>query len=119
MARAARRSIACSAAAVLAAFAAGCGGSGSASDTATHPALTPQQQRGKTLFIERCGACHTLSDAGTHGVVGKNLDVTRPTYAQVLASLAAPPQNMPRNLLPNAADAKAVAAYVAAVTRAR
>lgn len=116
---AARRAIACSAVVGLALLAAGCGGSGSAPDTATHPALTPEQQRGKTVFVQNCGACHKLSDAGTSGVVGTNLDVTRPTYALVLASLAVPPHNMPSNLLPNAADAKAVAAYVAAVTRAR
>jgi mono/diheme cytochrome c family protein len=114
----ARRAIACSAAAAgLAVFAAGCGGGGSAPDTATRPALTPEQQRGKTVFLRSCGSCHKLSDAGTGGIVGKNLDVTRPTYALVLGSLAVPPQNMPRNLLTNAADQKAVAAYIVAVTR--
>jgi mono/diheme cytochrome c family protein len=116
---AARRAIACFAAAGLAALAAGCGGGGSPSDTATHPALTPEQQHGKTVFLQSCGSCHKLSDAGTGGIVGKNLDATKPTYALVLRSLAVPPQNMPQNLLANATDAKAVAAYIAAVTRAR
>jgi uncharacterized cupredoxin-like copper-binding protein len=29
---------------------------------------------GKKLFVSRCGACHTLSRAGTKGVTGPNLD---------------------------------------------
>ena len=29
---------------------------------------------GKTLFTATCGACHTLADAGTKGVIGPNLD---------------------------------------------
>jgi mono/diheme cytochrome c family protein len=29
---------------------------------------------GKQLFVSRCGACHTLSRAGTRGTVGPNLD---------------------------------------------
>jgi len=29
---------------------------------------------GKQLFVERCGACHTLARAGTKGTVGPNLD---------------------------------------------
>ena len=26
------------------------------------------------MFIDNCGACHTLTDAGTSGAVGPNLD---------------------------------------------
>jgi mono/diheme cytochrome c family protein len=29
---------------------------------------------GKQLFVARCGSCHTLSRAGTKGVIGPNLD---------------------------------------------
>jgi mono/diheme cytochrome c family protein len=29
---------------------------------------------GRQLFIEKCGGCHTLADAGTRGVIGPNLD---------------------------------------------
>jgi plastocyanin len=29
---------------------------------------------GKQLFVQRCGACHTLSRAGTKGTTGPNLD---------------------------------------------
>jgi mono/diheme cytochrome c family protein len=30
--------------------------------------------RGKQLFVAKCGACHTLSHAGTSGTTGPNLD---------------------------------------------
>ena len=30
--------------------------------------------KGKTLFVQQCGSCHTLADAGTRGVIGPNLD---------------------------------------------
>jgi mono/diheme cytochrome c family protein len=29
---------------------------------------------GKPLFVEHCGSCHVLQDAGTTGTVGPNLD---------------------------------------------
>src|SRR5262245_66285459 len=31
-------------------------------------------QAGKDLFVTNCGACHTLAEAGTDGVIGPNLD---------------------------------------------
>jgi uncharacterized cupredoxin-like copper-binding protein len=37
-----------------------------------HP--TPNVVRGKQLFVQKCGSCHTLSHAGTNGQVGPNLD---------------------------------------------
>ncbi len=30
--------------------------------------------RGKELFVQGCGSCHTLADAGTTGTIGPNLD---------------------------------------------
>jgi cytochrome c2 len=33
---------------------------------------------GATVFTTNCGACHTLSDAGTTGTVGPNLDDAQP-----------------------------------------
>src|SRR5580765_4409435 len=30
--------------------------------------------RGKQLFVQKCGACHTLARAGTKGNVGPDLD---------------------------------------------
>jgi mono/diheme cytochrome c family protein len=37
-----------------------------------HP--TADVVQGKILFVEKCGACHTLSHANTTGVIGPNLD---------------------------------------------
>jgi mono/diheme cytochrome c family protein len=31
-------------------------------------------ERGRTLFIQKCGECHALAQAGTSGVLGPNLD---------------------------------------------
>jgi cytochrome c6 len=41
---------------------------------------------GKQIFIgsAACGGCHTLSDAGSGGTVGPNLDDLKPSYDQVL-----------------------------------
>ena len=39
---------------------------------------------GKVIFEENCGSCHTLSDAGTSGTVGPNLDQAKPPQALVL-----------------------------------
>jgi mono/diheme cytochrome c family protein len=47
-----------------AAIAVGCGGRGD----------KPDLVRGKALFIQKCGACHTLARAGTKGIQGPNLD---------------------------------------------
>jgi cytochrome c6 len=34
---------------------------------------------GKSIFTTTCGSCHTLSDAGTAGTVGPNLDDSKPS----------------------------------------
>ena len=34
---------------------------------------------GKSIFATSCGSCHALSDAGTTGAVGPNLDESRPS----------------------------------------
>jgi plastocyanin len=34
----------------------------------------PDLVNGKTLFVQRCGSCHTLARAGTKGIQGPNLD---------------------------------------------
>jgi mono/diheme cytochrome c family protein len=35
---------------------------------------------GKDIFGAKCGSCHTLSDAGTAGTVGPNLDALKPPF---------------------------------------
>ena len=50
--------------------------------------LTPAQQRGRELFGEHCGLCHTLAGANAVGKVGPNLDVIQPTEQLVLHTIA-------------------------------
>jgi cbb3-type cytochrome c oxidase subunit III len=102
-------------AAALLAGGCGTGGISKAGDT----------DRGKKLFLDKCGGCHTLSAAGTHGNQGPNLDdafaygrqqgfkpVTIEQVVRDQIELAVPP--MPQNLV-KGSDADAVAAYVALV----
>jgi mono/diheme cytochrome c family protein len=35
---------------------------------------TADTARGRVLFVEKCGECHTMAEAGTTGTVGPNLD---------------------------------------------
>lgn len=75
---------------------------------------TTVADKGKQLFTDNCGACHTLKDAGTSGTVGPNLDQLKPTKAAVLAAIAkggAGSGTMPKDIV-TGADAAAVAAYV-------
>jgi cbb3-type cytochrome c oxidase subunit III len=82
-------------------------------------------QGGKELFVERCGSCHTLADAGTQGQVGPNLDwgVGYPKlqgfeedtlFEVVLQQIDLPNESggMPADLV-TGQDAVDVAAYVA------
>ena len=89
--------------------------------------------KGKELFVQECGGCHTLADAGTRGVIGPNLDdafhsvrvkqgfeestirdVVRGQIAYPTVDPPAGGEGMPANLV-TGADADAVASYVAAV----
>jgi cbb3-type cytochrome c oxidase subunit III len=80
---------------------------------------------GKKFFVAKCGGCHTLADAQTHGTTGPNLDdafsydkrqgyndVTVEQVVRDQIELANPP--MPTNLV-TGKDADDVAAYVAQV----
>jgi mono/diheme cytochrome c family protein len=87
---------------------------------------------GKVLFQQKCGACHTLADAGTTGTIGPDLDVafkvdraqgmTEATVRQVvrgqiayaITTTSTGSPGMPKNLV-TGQDAKDVAAYVASV----
>ena len=78
--------VACAGALTLAL--AGCGTGGYVS--------SGSQGAGKKLFVQSCGGCHTLADAGTNGTVGPNLDdafaqardagMTSDTFTQVVAT---------------------------------
>src|SRR5215211_6076817 len=81
---------------------AGCGGGGTTTaspetvegtlptTTTTAPTTPANQQKGnaaagKQVFASAgCGGCHTLSDAGTSGTVGPNLDDAKPPYDLVI-----------------------------------
>lgn len=61
---------------------AACGGDDD-TDTATTTEQTASDETttagettlaGQEIFVANCGSCHTLSDAGTSGTVGPNLD---------------------------------------------
>ena len=93
---------------------------------------TGDRTRGKELFSEKCGSCHTLADAGTAGVIGPNLDdafvqpradgIGPTTIQSVVRGQIAYPTVEPPTGLPGmpadivtGEDAEAVAAYVASV----
>jgi cbb3-type cytochrome c oxidase subunit III len=105
---------------------AGCGSEGHVEEAGNATA-------GKQMFIEQCGSCHSLADAGTKGVVGPNLDdafhsvrvdqgfdestIRDVVRGQIAYPTVNPPSGepgMPANLV-EGDDADAVASYVAAV----
>jgi len=87
---------------------------------------------GKELFIEGCGQCHALADAGTQGVIGPNLDdafsqarvdglgdstiqsVVRTQIAYPIEEPTTGQPGMPADIF-TGDDAESVAAYVASV----
>lgn len=52
--------------------------------TETTPVPAGDAAAGKVAFTTNCGGCHTLSDAGTSGTVGPNLDDAKPDAARVV-----------------------------------
>jgi mono/diheme cytochrome c family protein len=57
--------------AILAVVTAGCGAVARIPESSF---TTENAAIGKTLFTQKCGACHTLADSGSTGTVGPNLD---------------------------------------------
>ena len=114
----------------VAAVAAALLGAGCGSAAATQESGSASS--GKQLFVERCGSCHVLADAGTQGAIGPDLDqafaaarehgfeestirdVVRGQIAYPTAEPVTGEPGMPANLV-TGKDAADVAAYVAAV----
>jgi mono/diheme cytochrome c family protein len=72
---------------------------------------------GKQIFTQSCGTCHTLSDAGTSGSIGPNLDELGPDKARVETAIengGAGTGAMPANIV-TGQEAEAVAEYVSSV----
>jgi mono/diheme cytochrome c family protein len=106
--------------AAVAAIAAGVSGCGT---------TTADTERGRLLFIENCGNCHTLAQAGSSATIGPDLDdafaaaraagqtdstITGVTESQIdnpRPMTANPAVSMPPDIL-TGQDAKDVAAYV-------
>src|SRR4029450_1301511 len=120
------RAAAAAALGVFALAAAGCG-SGVGSAVSGNGDLS----HGKQLFVEKCAACHTLSDANAQGKIGPNLDLAfRPSLRQGFKDSTVrqggagqikdpgdhgeTPLTMPKNLV-TGSDVDDVADYVAAV----
>ena len=94
--------------------------------------LTAAEKRGRELFGQHCGVCHTLAAANAIGKVGPNLDTLQPapTYRLVLHTilngcLQSPPKSdaaesclgegtMPANIV-TSSQASDVAKFVSAV----
>lgn len=91
----------------------------------------PDLANGKTLFIEKCGACHVMARAGTVGTIGPNLDeafdraridgmgdtiegVTLEQIKWPSQKLTPASLNMPKDIV-EGMDARDVAAYVGLV----
>ena len=98
--------------------AAGCGAANVDTDNA-------DVEAGKQLFVQSCGACHTLQDAGTQSTIGPNLDdafrasrqagFKESQFAGVTKKWIEIAQDpMPRDLV-TGQDADDVSAYVARV----
>lgn len=87
--------------------------------TATTETATSTQEAaadGKAVFTENCGSCHTLSDAGTSGAVGPNLDDLKPSTAKVAAMVKAGGGAMPPfDGVLSPAEITAVSEYVSSV----
>jgi mono/diheme cytochrome c family protein len=90
------------------------------------------KERGRALYIEKCGTCHALAQAGTTATVGPNLDtafaearangfdsgsfdgIVKAQIENPRPSTKDPRVSMPAGLV-EGQDAKDVAAYVASV----
>ena len=94
--------------------AAGSAPSGSGSSSGSGSGGSARSARGKEVFTDNCGSCHTLQAAGTSGQVGPRLDDTVLRAAEIKGIVRAGRGPMPafRDRLSDA-EISAVAAFVA------
>ena len=105
-----------------------CGGSDDTASVPSTPAPTTSEKsgskesagsaeaEGKQVFVANCSTCHTLSDAGSNGVAGPNLDQLQPSEATVKAKVTNGGGGMPAfSGTLDQAQIDAVSAYVASV----
>jgi mono/diheme cytochrome c family protein len=92
----------------IAVYVAAVAGTGAAPETPTD---------GKGIFSATCGGCHVLSDAGTDGTVGPNLDDSKPPKALVVDRVTNGKGQMPsfKSSL-DQAQIEAVAEYVSSAS---
>ena len=85
--------------------------------TETTGGAAGSEAQGKVIFETNCASCHTLSDAGTTGTVGPNLDELAPDEPTVAEQVTNGGGAMPpfKGTLTEE-EINEVAAYVAAVT---
>lgn len=84
----------------------------------THIKLSAKAKLGKDIYLTKaqpnCGVCHALADAGSQGAVGPNLNVLKPTEAQVAQAVTNGVGIMPSfGAQLNQDEISALAAYVA------
>ena len=95
---------------------AGCGGSdsdsGGGSDDGGTSGGGSSSTDAKSIFADTCGGCHALSDAGTSGAVGPDLDSVKPDAERVKTMIDNGGGAMPAGLL-EGEERDAVADYVA------
>jgi cytochrome c6 len=95
----------------------GGGGGGGGGEAAGGGGAATASAEGKQIFIQSCGTCHTLADAGTNGKVGPVLDDLKPDKARVENAIkngGAGSGAMPANIV-TGKEAEAVATYVSSV----
>jgi cytochrome c6 len=76
--------------------------------------LSPAEERGRGLFVENCGSCHTLDAAGTQGQIGPDLGDIPLDQGEVVTAIREGGRgsgNMPADLVVGR-DAADVAAFV-------
>ena len=81
-------------------------------------ALSPLAAQGRELFMGKaqpnCTVCHTLTDAGSSGAIGPNLNTLQPTAEQVFTAVNQGVGAMPAYATQlSAEEMRALAAYVA------